>query len=180
MLPQQPHWQSSPRRSSPIAWYGALKWHLHTSPAQTSSIPSYCSLMHPTGELELCCLWWQQAPGGLQQEAIINHGKDALHHWERVPANQASPTCLLDILIWKTLNRSHGQSHLGVAHWLKEDNSRLTRWSLALQPYPFKVTYHQGKHNGNANNALRQASLSPEKGQECKGLGTFSYKFNHT
>ncbi|KAL5506277.1 hypothetical protein EMCRGX_G007890 [Ephydatia muelleri] len=47
---------------------------------------------------------------------------------------------------------------------LKEDNARLTRWSLALQPYQFKVKYRPGKLNGNADALSRQASLSPEEG----------------
>ena len=47
---------------------------------------------------------------------------------------------------------------------LKEDNARLTRWSLALQPYQFKVKYRQGRLNGNADALSRQASLSPEEG----------------
>eukprot|EP00731_Ephydatia_muelleri_P004432 Em0002g608a len=47
---------------------------------------------------------------------------------------------------------------------LKEDNARLTRWCLALQPYQFKVKYRPGKLNGNADALSRQASLSPEEG----------------
>ena len=47
---------------------------------------------------------------------------------------------------------------------LKEDNARLTRWSLALQLYQFKVKYRQGRLNGNADALSRQASLSPEEG----------------
>jgi hypothetical protein len=34
---------------------------------------------------------------------------------------------------------------------LKESNARLTRWSLALQPYQFVVRYRAGKKNGNAD-----------------------------
>ena len=34
---------------------------------------------------------------------------------------------------------------------LKEDNSRLTRWSLSLQPYQFTVNYRAGKANANAD-----------------------------
>ena len=34
---------------------------------------------------------------------------------------------------------------------LKENNSRLSRWSLALQPYQYSVQYRTGKENGNAD-----------------------------
>ncbi len=41
-------------------------------------------------------------------------------------------------------------------HRLKENNPRLSRWSLALQPYNFEVKYRAGKANGNAD-ALSRA-----------------------
>ena len=34
---------------------------------------------------------------------------------------------------------------------LKENNARLTRWSLALQPYQYSVVYRSGKKNANAD-----------------------------
>ena len=34
---------------------------------------------------------------------------------------------------------------------LKENNARLTRWSLSLQPYQFEVKYRSGKKNSNAD-----------------------------
>ena len=34
---------------------------------------------------------------------------------------------------------------------LKENNSRLTRWSLALQPFDYRVEYRRGNLNGNAD-----------------------------
>ena len=34
---------------------------------------------------------------------------------------------------------------------IKENNSRLTRWSLFLQPYQYTVVYRPGKQNGNAD-----------------------------
>ena len=38
---------------------------------------------------------------------------------------------------------------------LKDNNSRLTQWSLALQPYQFQVNYHTGKANSNADGLSR-------------------------
>ncbi len=56
-------------------------------------------------------------------------------------------------------------------HRMKGDNGRLTRWSLALQPYDFTVVYRSGKENANADGLSRGAlrtttkltSLSQEK-----------------
>ena len=44
---------------------------------------------------------------------------------------------------------------------LKESNSRLTRWSLALQPFSFTVTHRAGMNNGNVD------ALSRAGGEEC-------------
>ena len=41
---------------------------------------------------------------------------------------------------------------------LKENNARLTRWSLALQPFQFEVKHRPGRDNGNAD-ALSQAPI---------------------
>ena len=38
---------------------------------------------------------------------------------------------------------------------LKENNTRLTRWSLSLQFYMFKVVYRKGKANNNADGLSR-------------------------
>lgn len=51
---------------------------------------------------------------------------------------------------------------------LKDNNSRLTRWSLALQPYQFTVRYRAGVANSNADGLSRafaadSTTLSPEK-----------------
>lgn len=42
-------------------------------------------------------------------------------------------------------------------HRMKNDNARLTRWSLALQPYNFTVSYRAGKDNANADGLSRGA-----------------------
>ena len=52
---------------------------------------------------------------------------------------------------------------------LKENNARLTRWNLALQPYQFTVQHRSGRANGNADalsrvDLARQTAMSPEKG----------------
>ena len=45
-------------------------------------------------------------------------------------------------------------------HRLKENNARLTRWSLSLQPY--SVEHRAGKENGNAD-GLSQGALPATK-----------------
>ncbi len=42
---------------------------------------------------------------------------------------------------------------------IKENNSRLTRWSLALQPFQFSIQHRAGKINGNAD-ALSRAPMA--------------------
>ena len=42
-------------------------------------------------------------------------------------------------------------------HRLKENNARLTRWSLSLQPYMFTVEHRAGKDNTNADGLSRGA-----------------------
>ena len=39
---------------------------------------------------------------------------------------------------------------------MKQDNSRLTRWSLSLQPYTFQVKYRPGKTHGNVDALSRR------------------------
>lgn len=41
---------------------------------------------------------------------------------------------------------------------LKENNSRLTRWDLALQPYTFVMEHRAGTANGNADALSRCAT----------------------
>ena len=53
---------------------------------------------------------------------------------------------------------------------LKTNNARLTRWSLALQPYRFEVRYYSGKTNGNAN-ALSWAYLAHDEGASSQEKG---------
>ena len=40
-------------------------------------------------------------------------------------------------------------------HRMKNANARLTRWSLAIQPYSFRVTHRRGLNNGNADSLSR-------------------------
>ena len=42
-------------------------------------------------------------------------------------------------------------------HRLNENNLRLARWSLALQPYDFTVQHRAGRENGNADGLSRGA-----------------------
>jgi phospholipid-translocating ATPase len=72
-------------------------------------------------------------------------------------------------------------------HRLKDNNARLVRWSLALQPYNFQVRYRTGCANGNAD-ALSLEHSPPKRRlrrkrrrKECEGppvllfLGTLGH-----
>ena len=58
---------------------------------------------------------------------------------------------------------------------LKGKNGRLTRWSLALQPYSFKVVHRAGNKNGNADalsrvttDIAKDKSVAGEEGRSVK------------
>ena len=54
----------------------------------------------------------------------------------------------------------HVQTDHRSLEWLdrvKENNGRLTRWSLSIQPYQFTVEYRPGEKNGNADGLSRLA-----------------------
>ena len=56
----------------------------------------------------------------------------------------------------------HVQTDHRSLEWMerfKENNGRLTRWSLALQPYDFKVEYKKGSENQNADALSRYLSV---------------------
>ena len=62
---------------------------------------------------------------------------------------------------------------------LKDSNTRLARWSLALQPYQFTVTYRPGSANNNADalsrsEQARQTVVSQEKGGRSVKQSCFS------
>ena len=52
---------------------------------------------------------------------------------------------------------------------LKENNSQLTRWSLALQPYSFTVKYRKGVANHNADALSRLISEDGHAAKEGEG-----------
>ena len=58
-------------------------------------------------------------------------------------------------------------------HRLKDENSRLTPWALALQPYDFRVQHRPGKANANADGLSRKAWMEDaecrRRGEECQG-----------
>jgi len=60
-------------------------------------------------------------------------------------------------------------------NWVKESNSRLTRWILDLQPYQYQANYWSGTVNGNAD-ALSRFSANFTAGgkgrsvEDCLGL----------
>jgi len=56
---------------------------------------------------------------------------------------------------------------------LKDNNARLTRWSLSLQPNKFTVIYRTGKANGNADalsraHPIRDRTSSSQEREECE------------
>ena len=53
-------------------------------------------------------------------------------------------------------------------HQFKEKNSRLTRWSLALQPYVFTIQHRKGRDNANAD-ALSRLPATPCVAQKKEG-----------
>ena len=53
---------------------------------------------------------------------------------------------------------------------LKENNSRLTRWSLALQPYDFVVQHRAGGKNGNADALSRLETNKFASGEGGRGV----------
>ena len=62
--------------------------------------------------------------------------------------------------------------------WLdrfKENNGRLTRWSLALQPFQYSIKYRPGTSNANADALSRGVDIATEQlrrkssGEECQG-----------
>ena len=52
-------------------------------------------------------------------------------------------------------------------HQFKENNSRLTRWSLVLLPYTFTVQHRKGKANGNADALSRMERSTSCQNVEC-------------
>ena len=53
---------------------------------------------------------------------------------------------------------------------LKENNSRLTRWSLALQPYQYSVQYRTGQKNGNVDALSRYLVEATSLSQKVGGV----------
>ena len=60
---------------------------------------------------------------------------------------------------------------------MKMYNTRLTRWSLSLLPYQFRVTYQPGKSNGNVNALSRQTNkfVVRRTMEECEGVCYYYY-----
>ena len=61
-------------------------------------------------------------------------------------------------LLWRQFTIQTDHRSLEWLNRLKENNSRLTRWSLALQPYNFVVEHRAGEKNGNADALSRVAT----------------------
>ncbi len=58
---------------------------------------------------------------------------------------------LSGVFAWTTVHCTDGPSALQWLDRLKETNSRLTRWSLALQQYMFRVEHRAGSKHVNAD-----------------------------
>ena len=52
---------------------------------------------------------------------------------------------------------------------MKDENGRLARWSLALQPYLFDVVHQPGSQNANADGMSRQ-SWTPDRSFQPSAL----------
>ena len=61
------------------------------------------------------------------------------------------------ISLWKPFLIQMDHRSLEWLHCMKGDRSRLTRWSIALQPYYFSVLYRLEKYIANADGLSRGA-----------------------
>lgn len=52
---------------------------------------------------------------------------------------------------------------------MKDNNNRLTRWSLSLQPYRYTIKYHAGKPNGTADGLSRVPLSDMDVAGEVEG-----------
>ena len=64
------------------------------------------------------------------------------------------------------------QTNHQALEWKKENNARLCRWSLALQPYSFIVEHHHGAQNMNTDAISRNPAMAllQEKGMHTNEL----------
>ena len=74
--------------------------------------------------------------------------REIFYYRERVPGYQVGHTVYL---LGKPFTIQTDHRSLEWLDRLKENNARLTLWSLALQPYQFQVKYRTGKANSNAD-----------------------------
>ena len=62
-----------------------------------------------------------------------------------MPSSEVRDTCILSVFVGEEFVVVTGHRSLEWLQRMKGDNSRLTYWSLNLQPYQFEVQYRPGK-----------------------------------
>ena len=72
-----------------------------------------------------------------------------------MPSSEVRDTCISSVFVGEEFVVVTGHKSLEWLQRMKGDNSRLTYWSLNLQPYQFEVQYRPGKTNSNADGLSR-------------------------
>ena len=154
---------------SNIAWTNAcettfakLKWCLTTCPVLKSpDLSKPFVLQTDASERGIGAVLSQYAQDG-EEHQVAYYSRKLLPREERYVtvekeclAVKLGVQAFLVYLLGKTFIIQTDHRSLEWLHRLKKNNSRLTRWSLALQLYCFTVEHRKGKDNGNADGLSR-------------------------